>query len=238
MRRFWGVLLALALLLPGAGIAGEAAETGDPAPGVETTVDKTLNLWKSVSGSLEVHPGVLPDGLPDTEELCIVALGFQLNRDGSMREELIGRLQVTLACAEKYPRAYIACTGGPTAAEDPAATEAERMASWLEEHGVAGDRLIVENRSLTTAQNAAYTCQILADRYPEITQIAIISSDYHIPTGVMLFEAEAEKRQAKGEQVPRVVSNAAYGTSGGGASSLMESLKSVMETYYGIYSGE
>lgn len=54
-----------------------------------------------------MYNDVLPDGLPDTDELCIVVLGFQLNPDGSMRDELINRLNVALRSAEKYPNAYI-----------------------------------------------------------------------------------------------------------------------------------
>ncbi len=51
-----------------------------------------IALWKSVNGDLSLHYDVLPDGLPDTDELCMVALGFQLNPDGIIREELIERL--------------------------------------------------------------------------------------------------------------------------------------------------
>ena len=31
--------------------------------------EKILTLWKSANMDLEIHPGVLPDGLPDTDEL-------------------------------------------------------------------------------------------------------------------------------------------------------------------------
>ena len=53
-----------------------------------------MSLWKRVNTELTVQESVLPDGLPDTDELCLVALGFQLNPDGSMRDELIERLKV------------------------------------------------------------------------------------------------------------------------------------------------
>ncbi len=72
----------------------------------------------------------------------VVILGFQLNPDGSMKDELIERLKVGLKSAEKYPNAYIVCTGGGTAAENAEATEAGEMAKWLEEQGVAKERII------------------------------------------------------------------------------------------------
>ena len=49
-----------------------------------------MALWRTVGTA--IHYDVLPDGLPDTDELAIVVLGFQLNPDGSMRSELTERL--------------------------------------------------------------------------------------------------------------------------------------------------
>ena len=161
--------------------------------------ESIMTLWKTANTDLTIHEGVLPDGLPDTDELCIVALGFQLNPDGSIRDELRERLKVVKASAEKYPRAWIVCTGGGTAAENESATEAGKMAEWLIENGIAADRIIVEDRSVTTAQNAIYTYDILTESYPQVKQLAIVSSDYHIATGTLLFEAEAILRAEKTE---------------------------------------
>ena len=169
-----------------------------------------MELWRSVNSGLEIHEGILPDGLPDTEELCIVALGFQLNPDGSMREELTERLKVVLASAEKYPKAVIVCTGGGTAAENEQATEAGRMAEWLITNGVNPERIIAEDGSQTTAQNAIFTLDRLEEDCPQIRQLAIVSSNYHIATGTLLFEAESILRSDDPEQRIRVVSNAAY----------------------------
>ena len=41
-----------------------------------------------------------------------------------MKDELLGRLNVALSCAERYPKAYVLCTGGGTARNSPDATEA------------------------------------------------------------------------------------------------------------------
>ncbi len=185
--------------------------------------ESIMALWKTANTELTIHENVLPDGLPDTDELCIVALGFQLNPDGSMRDELIERLTVVLRSAEKYPKALIVCTGGGTAAENKAATEAGRMAEWLIENGVAAERVVVEDESLTTAQNAIYTCDILSERYPQVKQLAIVSSDYHIATGTLLFEAEAILRAEKagGEEL-RVVSNAAWKAPSGSLSAMFQ----------------
>ena len=200
-----------------------------------------LALWKQVNTDLTVYPGVLPDGLPDTEELCLVVLGFQLNPDGSMKDELVNRLKVSLESAKKYPNAYVVCTGGGTASENEAATEAGKMAEWLIENGLDEKRVIVEEKSLTTAQNAIYTFDILAEKYPRVSQLAIISSDYHIATGTLLFSAEAALRAAKaGKETVKVVSNAAYEAPSGELSAMFQAgalieLSGDVETAFEIY---
>ena len=182
-----------------------------------------MKLWKTVSADLPLSYDVLPDGLPDTDELCIVVLGFQLNPDGTMRDELIERLRVVLNSAAKYPHALIVCTGGGTAAETGSATEAGKMAEWLIENGIAENRVIVEDKSVTTAQNAIYTFDILEERYPQVKQLVIVSSDYHIATGTLLFEAESVLRAEKaGGETAHVVSNAAWKAPSGSLSAMFQ----------------
>ena len=200
-----------------------------------------MKLWKTVNTDLPLSYDVLPDGLPDTDELCIVALGFQLNPDGTMRDELIERLRVVLNSAEKYPHALIVCTGGGTAAENESATEAGKMATWLIEHGIEERRVIVEDKSVTTAQNAIYTFDILAERYPQVKQLAIVSSDYHIATGTLLFEAESVLRAEKaGSETTHVVSNAAWKAPSGSLSTMFQAgalieLSGDVDTAFEIY---
>ena len=202
---------------------------------------RIMPLWRSVQTDLKLNYDVLPDGLPDTDELCLVVLGFQLAPDGSMRDELIERLKVAQRSAEKYPNALIVCTGGGTAAENESAAEAREMSKWLIENGIAPARVIVEDRSLTTAQNAIYTFDVLAERYPQVSKLAIVSSDYHIATGALLFGAEAILRAEKaGEDRVTVVSNAAWRAPSGNLSSMFQAgalieLSGDVDTAYEIY---
>ena len=84
-------------------------------PALASLWGKLMDYWAYVNTNPEIYSGVLPDGLPDDDSLCIVVLGFQLHPDGTMSEELLGRCETALRCLEKYPRALIAVTGGPTA---------------------------------------------------------------------------------------------------------------------------
>ena len=173
-----------------------------------------MDYWKYANTDLTVNIDKLPDNLSDKNNLALVVLGFELNDDGTMKDELIGRLNVALACSKQYKNAYVICTGGGTAKNNKKVTEAGLMGDWLIKHGLDKNRLIIENKSLTTAQNAEFSYGIVLKKYPEINSVAIISSSYHIAWGSLLFEAEFMK-YAMENDVPEihVVSNAAYKTS-------------------------
>lgn len=171
------------------------------------TWQEIMSYWDYANNEMSINYQMLPDNLSGKNDMCIVILGFQLNPDGSMKDELIGRLQTALNCAHQYPDAYILCTGGGTASANKDITEADRMARWLLENGVAESRIIVENRSLSTVKNAVYSCEILMRDYPNIKSVAIVSSDYHIAWGSVLFQTEF-LLEANGQIA--VTANAAY----------------------------
>jgi uncharacterized SAM-binding protein YcdF (DUF218 family) len=168
-------------------------------------------------------------------------LGFQLEPDGSMKEELVQRLTAALESAKKYPNAYVVCTGGGTASENESATEAGKMAEWLISNGVEKKRVIVEDNSVTTAQNAIFTYDILTSLYPSVKKLAIVSSDYHIATGELLFKAEAILRASTpGAEKLEVISNAAWKAPSGTLSAMFQAgavieLFGDVETAFEIY---
>ncbi|MBP5289422.1 MAG: YdcF family protein [Clostridia bacterium] len=215
----------------------------DPAAGERW--ERIMALWSSPDLGKPLHYNVLPDGLPDTDELCIVVLGFQLEPDGSMREELVQRLKVALVSAEKYPNALIVCTGGGTAAENEDASEAGEMAKWLIREGIDRERVIVEDHSISTAQNALFTYDILTSLYPRVKHLAIVSSDYHIATGELLFRAESILRASgRGEEKLKVVANAAWQAPSGELSPMFQAgalielfgdVQTAFEIYYDNY---
>ena len=204
-----------------------------------------MDVWTSEDLGKQLNYDVLPDGLPDTDELCIVVLGFQLNPDGTMKDELVQRLTVALNSAKKYPKAYIACTGGGTASENESASEAGEMAKWLEQQGIDKKRIIVEDNSITTAQNAIFTYDILTSKYTSVKKLAIVSSDYHIATGELLFRAESILRaSAPGNEKLEVVSNAAWKAPSGSLSAMFQAgalielfgdVKTAFDIYYDNY---
>lgn len=185
-------------------------ESADPGQG--TLWRSIMEDWRWCNEEMQVNRDVLPDGLPQDDSLCIVILGYGLNNDGSMKEELIDRLVVGLASALKYPNALVCVTGGRTA-DNTNDTEAGQMAAWLMDKGLEPDRILLEERSLSTAENARNVLLLLRGRVPQVDSITVISSDYHIPWGVSMFTTEANYKAYHTGHTIKVVGNAANTTS-------------------------
>ena len=188
-----------------------ALEEVDPAQA--ECWEQIIDHWDYVNTQMDESAGELPDGLPEDDSLCIVVLGYALKNDGSMAKELLGRLEVALAAAEKYPNAYIACTGGGTAKWNKTVTEAGQMAKWLMEQGISEERIIIEDASYSTVSNAQYTCEILRIEYPQIRHLAMVTSDYHLARGSLLFAAESLLAVCGSEDAPLdIVAHAGFET--------------------------
>ena len=186
-------------------------ELKDADDGLGERWEGILDYWKYVNDKMPINEKALPGDLPRDDSLCIVVLGYELNPDGTMKDELIGRLETALACARQYPNAYVLCTGGRTALYDNEISEGERMRDWLRIHGIESSRLIVENDSTSTAENAENSYAILHSKYPRVKSVAIVSSNYHIPWGALMFETVFRTHSANaGKGALHVVSNCAY----------------------------
>lgn len=180
----------------------------DRDPGQGLLWQQIMADWAYCNEEQTVTVRVLPDGLPQDDSLCIVVLGYGLNADGSMKEELVDRLVVALASALKYPNAYVCVTGGATASGS-SNTEAGQMAVWLQSKGLESSRLILETKSLSTHANATKVYRILNSQYPQVTNVAVVSSDYHIPWGTAVFSAAFRYGAYNGGREIALVGNAA-----------------------------
>lgn len=152
--------------------------------------EQIMDYWTVVNTPGFANEDKVPEGLPTDDSLCIVILGFALNSDGTMKDELIGRLQAGLNVANQYPNAYVCVTGGGTASGNPNVTEGGLMGDWLLEQGLDPNRLIRETRAGDTVGNARYTYDILSTTYPTVDKVVIVTSDYHIPRGSVLYNSK------------------------------------------------
>lgn len=108
--------------------------------------------------------------------LIAIILGNRLNDDGSMTETLYKRLQLTKEVIEKYHPYKLILSGG-LANNKANITEADSMFDYLISEGIEKDNLIIENKSLTTVENAKYSLPIAIKE--KATDIMIVSTIEH-----------------------------------------------------------
>ena len=106
-----------------------------------------------------------------------IVLGLALE-NGEPAPDLLARLDTARAYLEKYPGAKLILTGGN--ADGSGRTEAAAMREILAGHGVAEDRMILEDQAKTTKENFSNIAGIAPPESP----VVMISSDYHMDRAV------------------------------------------------------
>lgn len=161
--------------------------------------NSVIEQWDWIENEMEENLNVAPDGLPEDDSHVFVVLGFALDSNGEMEDELIGRLEVTLNSAEKYPNAYVLVTGG---VEKNGWTEGDRMHDWLVDHGLSEDRIIVENESSNTVENASNSFEILYNQYDDIDSFSMITSQYHLKRSSIFYYTMSQLKAKELQKSP------------------------------------
>ena len=149
--------------------------------------------------------------LPFSDAHAIVVLGYAL-KDGEMTGELMGRCDAAAALARSIPDAILVCSGGATGENNPFNhTEAGLMRDYLVERcGIEALRICVDERAMTTVDNAVNTFEILRDR--NIRTMTIVTSSYHQRWGQVIYNAVGLIERLKTGQVVESVGNYCYET--------------------------
>jgi len=98
------------------------------------------------------------------------------------------RMKLTVALVhrleEKNEKCVAVVTGGM--AEQCGITEAQVMSQLLVKDGISESKIILEDKALTTVQNALYTYDLL--RELGITKAIIVTSSFHMERSQKLFK--------------------------------------------------
>ena len=86
--------------------------------------------------------------------------------------------------ARHYPRALIIFSGG-TDPSDPKVNEAAIVKRYFISFGIDPNRIVIEDKSLTTSENARFTAQLIHPK-PEQHWL-LVSSAYHLPRAIGAF---------------------------------------------------
>ena len=100
------------------------------------------------------------------------------------------RLDTALAYLEEHPSMTVVVSGGQ--GPDEPESEAQCMADYLTEHGVAGEQILLEDQSHNTDQNLRYTVALLAEKgYDTTGDILVVSNGFHLTRVRMLWSRAA-----------------------------------------------
>ncbi|KQP59565.1 YdcF family protein [Methylobacterium sp. Leaf112] len=148
-----------------------------------------LALW--VALPLEDRfPAFVDDGTPVTG---IVVLGGGVEtRLSAARDQFVvndaGERQLALIdLSRRYPDARLAFTGGSAALRPGEVSEAEIVGRTADGLGLPRTRLILENRSRNTRENAAFTADLVKPKPGE--RWLLVTSAWHMPRAVGCFRA-------------------------------------------------
>lgn len=110
-------------------------------------------------------------------------------------------LQMRIEAAAEYLKKNkntVAIPCGGIVHSDQTKSEAAVIKDTLIEMGIEKERIILEDKSLTTVQNFVNAKKIIADRYESKGEIAFLSSDFHLYRASVI----AKKCGVKAKSVP------------------------------------
>ena len=106
---------------------------------------------------------------------AIVVLGARVDEDGSPSGSLNERIEAAAEYLLRNPDTLVVASGGQGA--DEPMSEAECIRLHLAAKGVAPDRILVEDRSTSTAENLTNSFALLEGR---AGSVGIVTNDFHI----------------------------------------------------------
>ena len=109
--------------------------------------------------------------------LVTVVLGNRINDDGTMSELMLARLKMTLKMYNTFAPSKIILSGG-YANKKVNMSEAQMMKDYLVVNGVPQEILMLENKSLSTKQNAEFSVPMAVEL--GATELLLLTSAEHM----------------------------------------------------------
>lgn len=137
----------------------------------------------------ERFPAFSDDGRPVDG---IILLGGSVEAADSHERGLIvsneasERVLYTVELAHRYPKARILISGGGGTVFSNGAAEAPIIAAYLKRLGVDPARIVTEDRSRTTSENAEFSRELVKPQEGE--RWLLVTSAWHMPRAMAVFE--------------------------------------------------
>lgn len=117
------------------------------------------------------------NGDVDFEAEYIIVLGAAVHGD-TPSLSLTERMDAAFDYLAEHPDCIAVVSGGQ--GENENMSEAEAMRIYLEEKGIAPERIIKEDRSTSTRENLEFSFDIIRERGGDPESSAVVTSEYHI----------------------------------------------------------
>ncbi len=124
-----------------------------------------------------------PQELKDNTETAIIVLGDRPLDDTTPTVDMVYRALKGAELAKKFPKAILIMSGGATKGPTP---EAQMMGLIAWSRGVDPLRIILEDKSQTTGENAQNTANIFGSK--NIRQVFIITEQSRLEEAVVIFQ--------------------------------------------------
>lgn len=111
---------------------------------------------------------------PIEDPQAVIVLGCQV-RGETPSTMLAKRCDAALETLADHPNAVCVVSGGQGNGED--ISEAEAMRRYLVEHGISEERVITEDKSVSTRENIRFSAELLKER--GIDRAIIVTNDFH-----------------------------------------------------------
>lgn len=128
---------------------------------------------------------------PPSTLSCIIVLGgafeneVMASRGGIEFNQAADRFIEAATLAKRYPQARILVSGGDGSFSGTYDGDAKASAAFFAAFGIAPERLIREEQSRTTFENARNTEELLTEN--GLSNCALVTSAFHMPRSVGLF---------------------------------------------------
>ncbi len=144
---------------------------------------KQYPLQHSLSfGSIGEVKFLEPLELKDGAETAIIVLGDRPLDDKTPTVDMVYRVLKGIELARKFPKAVLIMSGGATQGPTP---EAQMMGLIAWSRGVDPLRIVLENKSQTTGENAEFTAHFVGSK--NFRQVFIITEESRLQEAIEIF---------------------------------------------------
>ena len=128
-------------------------------------------------------------GKPEPGLDAVIVLGAQV-RGTRVSRALAQRLNRAADYLRENPKTYVIVSGGQGPGED--ITEAQAMSRYLQDLGIGEERILMEDRSVNTAQNLRYSFEMLKDNGDTV---GLVSNGFHVVRATRIARAQGKEVQ-------------------------------------------